>query len=184
MGHHDTIGRLKDSVKNKRGRFVTACPPHRLAISSRHIVSRYFSRGSGAIRGMRRFPFSTQLHEGKCVMWERIKAAPVITGAVFAIIGIILAVGGAQLVQLGYPRYYLLAGTRLIASGLLFALGRRDGRAGERRVGEGGSDVCAAELRDISRGAAERSAGCDVFPFRHNCTRGSASCGNGSRRRR
>src|SRR3546814_3637732 len=74
---------------------------------------------------MRRFPFSTQLHEGKCVMWERIKAAPVITGAVFAIIGIILAVGGAQLVQLGYTLYYLLAGLGLIASGVLFALGRR-----------------------------------------------------------
>src|SRR3546814_1403888 len=76
---------------------------------------------------MRRFPFSTQLHEGKCVMWERIKAAPVITGAVFAIIGIILAVGGAQLVQLGYTLYYLLAGLGLIASGVLFALGRREG---------------------------------------------------------
>src|SRR3546814_16357915 len=109
MGHHDTIGRLKDSVKNKRGRFVTACPPHRLAISSRHIVSRYFSRGSGAIRGMRRFPFSPQLHEGKCVMWERIKAAPVITRAVFALIRIILAVGGAPRGPLGFTFHLLLA---------------------------------------------------------------------------
>src|SRR3546814_14181338 len=122
MGHHDTIGRLKDSVKNKRGRFVTACPPHRLAISSRHIVSRYFSRGSGAIRGMRRFPFSTQLHEGQCVMWERFTEAPVITCAVFAIIRLLLAVGGAQLVPLGYHLYYLLAGLWLIATGVLFAL--------------------------------------------------------------
>src|SRR3546814_18395479 len=104
---------------------------------------------------MRRFPFSTQLHEGKCVMWERIKAAPVITGAVFAIIGIILAVGGAQLVQLGYTLYYLLAGLGLIASGVLFALGRREGywlyafvfvapliRPEERRVGKECVSTC------------------------------------------
>jgi quinoprotein glucose dehydrogenase len=60
-------------------------------------------------------------------MWERIKATPVITGAVLAIIGIVLAIGGFELVSLGYTWYYLLTGIALIVTGVLLGLGRREG---------------------------------------------------------
>lgn len=50
-----------------------------------------------------------------------------LTGVIVALIGAALAIGGVQLVQLAATWYYLLAGLGLLASGVLYALGRREG---------------------------------------------------------
>lgn len=61
------------------------------------------------------------------MMWQRIRATPVITGGILVLIGLVLAIGGVQLVGLGATWYYLLAGIALIVSGVLLVLGRREG---------------------------------------------------------
>ncbi len=50
--------------------------------------------------------------------------AAILLGALFALIGLILAIGGAWLLSLGGSAYYLLAGIGLILSGVLLILGR------------------------------------------------------------
>jgi quinoprotein glucose dehydrogenase len=48
-----------------------------------------------------------------------------ITGAVFAILGLVLIVGGGYLASLGGSLYYVLAGIGLLATGVLVFMGRR-----------------------------------------------------------
>ncbi|WP_454883283.1 outer membrane protein assembly factor BamB family protein [Sphingomonas oryzagri] len=60
-------------------------------------------------------------------MRERLVSIPGITGLVAALIGLVLAIGGIDLLRLGGSLYYLLAGLGLIASGALIILRRRLG---------------------------------------------------------
>lgn len=50
-----------------------------------------------------------------------------LTGILVALIGAALTIGGIQLVSLGSTWYYLLAGLGLLGSGILYAMGRREG---------------------------------------------------------
>ena len=50
--------------------------------------------------------------------------SPVLLGALVALIGLILAGGGAYLAALGGSRYYVLVGAMLLAAGYLMIKGR------------------------------------------------------------
>ena len=59
-----------------------------------------------------------EAHESTAGAWVAIAA-----GAIMALIGLALAVGGAWLAALGGSLYYLLAGLALLASGALILIG-------------------------------------------------------------
>ena len=49
-----------------------------------------------------------------------------ISGIVFVLLGLVLAIGGVRLLRLGGSFYYLLAGVGVAASGALLIVGRRE----------------------------------------------------------
>ncbi|HWE47799.1 MAG TPA: membrane-bound PQQ-dependent dehydrogenase, glucose/quinate/shikimate family [Caulobacteraceae bacterium] len=60
-------------------------------------------------------------------MFDTLRARPVISGALTAIFGAVFVILGVWLTVLGGSVYYLIAGLVLVASGVMIALGRREG---------------------------------------------------------